>query len=204
MASDRFEALAAGYARVVIDVGAGDGRFAFQLAQAQPDTLVIAVEPDRARLEKLSARAAKPPAAGGAANILFVADTLAEAAKTIVRAADEVLATLPSGRLLSGLLHGDGPTAGALASMGRKGARIKIVINARADAKARDLPAITPLYTRDVIAPAFAARGAKVRVARWLTDAELAKVGTTWAERLAQEPASRTFYIEARVTDRTL
>src|SRR5437762_3501904 len=53
------------HAGVTIDLGAGDGRFAYRYAAAHPDRLVIAIDPVRENLREMSARAARKPERGG-------------------------------------------------------------------------------------------------------------------------------------------
>jgi hypothetical protein len=201
MTRERLVGLLAAYEGVTVDVGAGDGKAAYRLALAQPDRLVIAVEPALRDIAETSGRAAKLPARGGAPNLLCVAEAIEDASQTIARVANEVLVTLPSGGLLRGILEGDRTIIGALSVIGVRLARIKIVLNAGAVGDAAELPAVTPLYTRDIIAPAFAAYRVRVGKARWMDNAEVAKLETTWAKRIARMPDARSFYIEAKVMD---
>lgn len=206
MARGRLDALSAHYRGVTIDLGAGDGRFAYRAALAKPERLFIAIDPAREHVAEVSARAAKNPRFGGAPNVLYVAANIEHAPKELSRVADEILVTLPGGSLLRGILLGDTALLGKIAGLGRKNAKIKMAINARfveepAPKDATRLPDITPLYTRDIIAPAFATTGVRVSKARWMDPAEVANLGTTWAKRLSRRSPHRTFYIEAKVVN---
>jgi 16S rRNA (adenine(1408)-N(1))-methyltransferase len=203
MTRERLDVLVAQHQGVTVDLGAGDGRFALNAALAAPERLFIAVEQDRAQLADVSARAAKHASRGGVPNVLFVAASARQMPRALDRVADEVLVMLPTGSLLRGILTADPAVIDGISYIGQKGARIKIALSTRLVDQAereesRTLPDVTPLYTRDIIAPAFVAKGVRVSKARWMEPGELAKLGTSWSRRLAEAP-SRTFYIEAKV-----
>ena len=54
--------MAAGYRRIAIDLGTGDGRFVLAAAAAQPDTLVIGLDANAAGMREASRRAKLPNA----------------------------------------------------------------------------------------------------------------------------------------------
>jgi 16S rRNA (adenine(1408)-N(1))-methyltransferase len=201
MTRERLDPLLAQYEGVTVDVGAGDGLWALEQALKRPERLFIAIDSQRSGLAFASAKAAKNPARGGAPNAIFVAASIRQMPRTLARVADEVLVTLPTGNLALGILLGDEQVAGGLAILGRKGARIKIVLNKQLGGTeaGRRLPDVTPLYTRDIIAPPLAAKGVRVSKARWMTPEEVAKLDTTWSKKIAHLPNARTFYIEAKV-----
>src|SRR3989304_2476703 len=66
------EALLRGGRRVVIDLGAGDGRFAYESARNDAASFYVAVDPDAAALAAYAFRAGRKPARGGVANAHFV------------------------------------------------------------------------------------------------------------------------------------
>lgn len=208
MSPGRLAALIAEHRGVTIDLGTGDGRGAYRAALARPQRLIIAIDAVREDLAEISARAAKHPEHGGAPNALFVVANAEHLPKELSRIADEILVTLPSASLMRGILLGDVALLGNIARLGRKGARIKVAFNARISSQpplrdAATLPDITPLYTRDIIAPAFAATGVRVSKARWMSPDDVARLDTTWSKRLSRGTPPRTFYIEARVADAT-
>ena len=57
VARDQLDAMIAQYERVVVDLGAGDGKWAYRRAQAHLDELVIAIEPVRENVREASAKA---------------------------------------------------------------------------------------------------------------------------------------------------
>lgn len=63
-------ALAASYRHVVVDVGAGDGRFAYHLARRSSHFFVIAVDAAAERMREVSFSAGRKPARGGIDNVV--------------------------------------------------------------------------------------------------------------------------------------
>ena len=200
----QLDALIAAHDGVTIDLGAGDGRFAYRYALDHPRRLVIAVEPVRENVREMSAKAAKKPDRGGAPNALFVAASIELLPPELARVADEIFVTLPWGSLMRGIILGDAAVLFAIGSLGREGASLRIVLNARifddpVPLEARDLPDATPEYARDALAPTFAAAGLRFDGARWLEPSEVAALGTTWAKRLSHRSPPSSLVIEATV-----
>jgi 16S rRNA (adenine(1408)-N(1))-methyltransferase len=205
MTRAELDALIAQHDAVTIDLGAGDGKFALRYAIAHPKRLVIAVEPVRENVRESSAKAAKKPDRGGAPNALYVAASIEQLPPELRGVADEILITLPWGSLMRGIILADAAVLAAIASLGRNGARVRIVLNTRifddpVPVDARDLPNLTPEYARATLGPAFATTGMHIEEARWLTPEEAAALNTTWAKRLSHRSPPRSLLIEAVTT----
>lgn len=98
---------AAAAARIVVDLGAGDGRLTYRLARAHPDWLCVAVDACAAAMRRLSSRAARRMARGGAPNALFLvasAESLPDAREAM---ADEITVQYPWGGLLRAVIEPD-------------------------------------------------------------------------------------------------
>jgi 16S rRNA (adenine(1408)-N(1))-methyltransferase len=198
------DALRTGYRDVAIDLGAGDGLFAYRYARAHPETLVIAIEPVRENVRDASAKAAKKPERGGAPNVVYAVASIEMLPAELRGVAGQILVTLPWGSLMRGIILGDAGVLAALASLGRADAQVRIVLNTRifddpVPVDARDLPELSPAYARDSLAPAFADAGLRLDLSRWLEPAEVAALGTTWAKRLSHRSPPRSLLIEATV-----
>jgi 16S rRNA (adenine(1408)-N(1))-methyltransferase len=189
---------------VTLDLGAGDGRFAYRHAAAHPDRLVIAVDPVRENLREMSARAARKPERGGTPNALFVVASIEQVPPELSGVADEIYVTLPWGSLMRGIILGEDAIMAAIASMARNGAELRIVLNTRifddpVPIEVRDLPEVTPDYVRDVLAEAYARHRIALREARWMYADEVAAIGTTWGKRLSHRAPPRSVLIEATI-----
>lgn len=193
------------YKSVSVDVGAGDGRFAYRYAQLNPDRIIIALDPVRENLRELSAKAARKPERGGLANVLYVVASIEQLPPELHGIADEIVVTLPWGSLMRGIILGDAAVLEPLARLGRDGASLRIVLNTRifdepVPIDARDLPEVTPDYARTDMARAFERAGMRITSADWLDADDVATLGTTWAKRLSHRAPPRSVIIEATVT----
>lgn len=200
------DALAAGRDGVAIDVGTGDGRFAYHLARVRPRWLVIGLDASRDGVAERSSRAMRKPARGGLANVVYVWSPVETAPAALAGRADEVHVVLPWGRLMSGLLVADPAVVGGVARLGRPGAAVAIVLNGEVwgdpvPVEARGLPEPTVERVHDVLAPAWAPLGLAVRDARWLAPDEIARIPSTWARKLSHGRAHPRFLaVDAVVT----
>ncbi len=192
------------YEGVVVDVGAGDGRFAYRYAQEQPESFVIGVDPVRENLRELSAKAARKPARGGLSNVLYVVASIEQVPPELRGIAGEIYVTLPWGSLMRGIILAEAAVLEGLASLAKDGAALHIVLNTRifddpVPLDVRDLPEVTPEYVRDVLAPAYARQGIEIRGVRFMDADEVAAISTTWAKRLSHRSPPRSVAIEAVV-----
>jgi 16S rRNA (adenine(1408)-N(1))-methyltransferase len=199
-----FAAMVAPYAGVTIDVGAGDGRFGYRYAAAHPARFVIGIDPVAENLRELSAKAARKPERGGLGNVLYVAASIEHMPAELRGVADEIFVTLPWGSLMRGIILGDDAVLGALASLARDGAMLRIVLNTRifddpVPLDVRDLPEVTPDFVREMLAPAFARHRIAIRESRFMNADEVAAIETTWAKRLSHRRPPRSVLIEGTI-----
>lgn len=207
LSAGAFANLRGRFDRLAIDVGTGDGRFAYRLAREQPETLVIGMDPVREAMREFSSRAARKPARGGLENLIYVVAGIEQPPGELTGVADEIHVNLPWGSLMRGLILGDASVAGNLAGMMKPGATIRIILNTRIYAEpipleAQDLPEVTVDYAEQVLAPAYRKAGIEITVAEPLPPEHLLDLGTTWARRLSHRTPPPSFLIEGqRVTE---
>ncbi|MBI3974882.1 MAG: class I SAM-dependent methyltransferase [Armatimonadetes bacterium] len=116
-------------ARVVLDLGAGDGRWIYRLARARRDWVCVALDADAAGMREASFRAGRKSSRGGAANAWFVRAS-AEALPPALRGlADEIHIRLPWGSLLRAVLGPDPALLEGIAGLGRPGAALRVRVN---------------------------------------------------------------------------
>ena len=200
----QLEALITPYRGVTVDVGAGDGAWAYRYAKPHPERFVIALDPVRENVREYSARAARKSERGGLPNVVYVVGGIEQPPPELARIADELHVTLPWGSLMRGLVLGEPAVLEGLASLGREGAAVRIVLNTRifddpVPLEARDLPEPSPAYVREMLGPAYARAGLRIEHARELNADEVAALGTTWAKRLSHRRPPASVQIEARV-----
>src|SRR2546429_5231486 len=130
------------HARACADVGAGDGRFALELARTDPNTLAIALDASTDRLVD-GARLARRH---GVPNILFVVSSVERLPDMLGGIADEATIHFPWGSLLRGVTRDDEAVLSPLARLLRIGGRLELVLQAGAGppgpARRRRLPAL--------------------------------------------------------------
>jgi 16S rRNA (adenine(1408)-N(1))-methyltransferase len=196
--ADELSALRASADRVVVDVGTGDGRYAYDLASAHPDWLVIGIDALDEPMGEIAHRASRKPAKGGRANVLFVRAAAEALPAELHGIADEVHVLLPWGRLLEGVVLADEEVLGGLAALGRPGARVDVTLNgeiweASMPVRYEQLPVPTPQYVTEVVAPGFARVGIELGPARYLSAEEAKGMPTTWARKLGHGRAHPRF-----------
>lgn len=178
-----------GYDSVVVDVGTGDGRFAYALAKDDPARLVVGLDSVKENLEEVSRRARHKPAKGGLPNVVFVWARAEEPPAELQGRASAIQVILPWGRLMAGLAVGLPDILCGLRALGRPGVALRVVLNAEiwgdpVPIEVRDLPEVTPTYVLDVLAPRY--ERAEIRVERvWHLDrSEVTAVRSTWSKKL--------------------
>lgn len=188
--------------RTVLDLGAGDGKWAYRRAQSHPEEFVIAIEPVRENVRESAAKAAKKPERGGLPNVLYVQASVEQLPSELRGIADDVYVTLPWGSLMRGLILADGSTLAAIASLCRQDASLRVVLNTRifeepVPSEARDLPEVTPDYIRS-LAPKYVIAGLLIDDTRWMDADEVAALNTTWAKRLSHRAPPPSVYMLLR------
>jgi 16S rRNA (adenine(1408)-N(1))-methyltransferase len=185
-----FAAAAGSRERVVVDVGTGDGRFAYAYARDHPGSLVVALDPVKENLRELSHRAGRKPGRGGLANVLFVWAAVERPPPELAGRADEVHVVLPWGKLARGLLLAEPEVLDGLVFLARPGAALELVLNAEVweepvPLEARDLPRPTVEFVAGELAPRLAERGIEVRRVARLAREEIDRLPSSWARRLS-------------------
>lgn len=172
--------------RVVLDLGAGDGRWVYRLARSHPDWFCLAVDANASAMREASFRAGRKPSRGGAANVWFVRAAVEALPEALRGLADEIHIHMPWGSLLRGVLKPQPEVLEAIARIGKAGAALRIRVNCAA---LNDLLIVERLglhrsgheTARDVLTAPYAAAGMHVdRV-----DVDSLEVATSWGRRLS-------------------
>jgi len=184
-----FTELRSGHDAVAVDVGTGDGRFAYQLASDDARRFVVGIDALAEPMGERAAIAARKPARGGRPNLVFVHAAVEALPVELRGVADEISVQLPWGALLEGIVRARADVLQGIAGLGRRGARLTVTLNGEiwlesTPARFEDLPVPTPAYVAEVVAPAFRSVGIALGPARYATAAEAKALPTTWARRL--------------------
>ena len=174
--------------RVVIDLGAGDGRWAYETARRDPPGVYIALDPDAETLSEYAYRASRRPARGGVANAHFVVASVELLPPELDGVADVVRVNFPWGSLLRGLIEPQAGVLRALASLSKRGGRFELVLAyvPEHDTGAFAGQALPALDTSriEALEGAYRASGLDVEEYRSLTQDEALAVESTWGRRL--------------------
>ena len=146
-----------------MDVGAGDGRFALELARTDPSTLAIALDASTDRLVD-GARLARRH---GVPNVLFVVSSIERLPDMLGGIADRATIHFPWGSLLRGVTRDDEAVLAPLARLLSIGGRLELVLQAS-----------------DVAVDAFERHCLVLCERRAATAAEVAATRSSWAKRL--------------------
>jgi 16S rRNA (adenine(1408)-N(1))-methyltransferase len=187
---------------VVIDVGAGDGRYPYTMARQDPAGLYIGVDPDADAMSEYAFRASRKPARGGADNVLFVVAGLTQLPPELAGLATIVRVNFPWAGLLRGILTADAASAAALGSLMAPGGALEVVVSydPQHDRGATDGEALPPLseaYIRETLAPAYGKAGFEFQEVRRLPLDEALAIPSTWGRRLLHGRPRDVFFIRA-------
>jgi 16S rRNA (adenine(1408)-N(1))-methyltransferase len=181
--------LRAAYDTTTVDVGTGDGRYAYHLASDDPRRLVIGIDALDEPMAEIAAKAARKPPKGGRPNLLMVRAAVEALPAELTGVADEVSVQLPWGSLLEGIVLARDAVLGALAALCRDGAQLRVTLNGEiwvdsTPARFEHLPVPTPEYVSDVVGAGLSRVGIRLVAARYATAAEAKELPTTWSRRL--------------------
>lgn len=162
-----------GYAKRLVDLGTGDGRFVQHVARQCPDHFAIGIDACR---ENLVAASAKP-----ASNTLYLIANAGALPCELHRVATNLTINFPWGTLLEGLLNDDLAFHQAILCLGQPGLRLDVRLNAGALAEAG--------YSLDEgvcrVATLLKRCGFAMKTPVAIDACGLRQVPTTWAKHLA-------------------
>jgi 16S rRNA (adenine(1408)-N(1))-methyltransferase len=190
--------------RVVIDVGAGDGRWAYESARRDADRLYIALDPDADTLAEYAYRAARKPSRGGVVNALFVIASVESLPQELSGVATLVRVNFPWGSLLRGLVLPEASVLEALAGLGAPDTRFEFVISYDpehdiAGLAGETLPPLSVERIDDVLAASYAAAGLQITDRRQMSLDDAIALPSTWARRLLHGRKRDVFWIEGEI-----
>jgi 16S rRNA (adenine(1408)-N(1))-methyltransferase len=188
--------------RVLIDVGAGDGRYVYETARGDPAALYIGLDPDAAALSSYAFRAGRKPARGGIDNVIYVVAALEQLPDELAGVADTVRVNFPWAGLLRGVIRPEPDALAALRRLSRPDGRIEIVLtydveHDKAALEGEALPTLDERYIEETLRPAYRAAGIEVESARRLSRDEALAIPSTWGRRLLHGRPRSVFLIVA-------
>jgi 16S rRNA (adenine(1408)-N(1))-methyltransferase len=186
--------------RVVVDLGAGDGRWAYESAKDNPDKLFIAIDPDATNLAEYAYRASRKASRGGVENVAFVVAPVEALPAELDGIADVVRVNFPWGSLLRGLLEAEEATLAALKRIAKRGGGFEAVMSydPSHDTNAfagEPLPALNEDYIDRTLTSALAQRGLSLTERRQMFRDEALELPSTWGRRLLHARPRDVYFI---------
>jgi 16S rRNA (adenine(1408)-N(1))-methyltransferase len=190
---------------VVIDLGAGDGRWAYESARGDPSHLYIAIDPDATALAEYAYRASRKPARGGVDNARFVVAPVERLPSELSGLAATVRINFPWGSLLHALLLPEEAALRAIASLVAPAGQFEIVLSYQPDHdtgafRGPPLPPPDAEFITSTLVPAYAQAGLIIEGQRRLTQDEALAIPSTWGRRLLHARPRDVFLITGTVS----
>ena len=191
---------------VVIDLGAGDGRYVYDSARHDPSRFYVAVEPRRRRPQPSTPTGppASPPAVASRTSPSSSRPS-SSYRRSCLGIAQIVRVNFPWGSLLRALLGPDAAMLRSLASLATPGGRFEIVFSYHPDHDTSafagvSLPLLDESHISNVLVPAYHLAGLDVTEQRRLTQDEALEIPSTWGRRLLHARPRDVYFVAGNVS----
>jgi len=188
---------------VVIDIGTGDGLFAYERARANPNKFYIGIDANARPLEKVSEKIHRNPAKGGLRNVLFLQAAIEDLPSELDEVADEVHIHFPWGSLLRVVAEGDETGLHNLRRICGPEGMLEIIMGLdperdRSETERLGLKPLSTYYVDQELNSRYQAAGFEILERGVLPQSERATLQTSWAKRLRGNKARTLIYIVAK------
>ena len=204
------------YKKCVLDIGTGDGRFVYENALENSDTLFVGIDPAASQMKTFSAKANRKRLD----NVFFVVGSVELLPDELWGVADEVFILLPWGSLLEHVVKPDAeflknragllkPTASV--ASGISGAQVNISFGYSPELEPSEtarlkLPELSEIYLAQELIPLYEKAGFKCVINTVLTltgltgktVAGLADVSTSWLKAVSSSAGRQFYYLGFR------
>lgn len=177
---------------IIVDIGAGDGKFVRKLAKENPDRFIIGIDPAHKPLEKISLQLDKRPEKGGVRNAFFVLANVEDLPHELDGLVNQVFINFPWGSLLKSIVLVDEKVWQNIKRICQPGGVIDLVVSHHP--KDSDLPEINLDYFRNIMLPRLGEIGFKIKELRKASADEIKNFPSSWAKKLAYGEQDRKYY----------
>lgn len=186
--------LRSSYARVVVDVGTGDGRFVLRGAREEPEALFVGIDAVGDNMVATAQKARKKAAKGGASNTLFVVSAIEQLPKVFDGWADALHVGYPWGSLLRAFVAPDQDVLERIVRIAKPGAEISVRLNQSVFEDSEYMTRLElPPFEPSRLAATLGAVGFEVESAEVLAGDSGDR--TTWERRLVAGSHRKTYAI---------
>lgn len=171
---------------VVIDLGTGDGRFAYKMAKEKTKALVVGLDPSKKLLEEFSKKANRERLG----NVLYAVGSIEMLPEELFGVADEVYINFPWGSLLAGIANASGKTIEDVSSLIKPGGRLEIIFGYSQSAEPSEverlgLSDLSVGKVKNEVIPEFEKRGFRLIEVRELGKDAVFEISSTWGKKLS-------------------
>lgn len=187
---------------VIVDIGTGDGRFVYQSARENRSKFYIGIDANSKPLEKISMKATRQPAKGGANNVLLLQAAIENLPDELNDTADEIHIHFPWGSLLRAIALGEENALRSLYRIGAAGCLLEVVIGIdperdQAEVDRLSLPKLSTEYLKNILAPKYEAAGFLIRECGVVLPDDWGHLKSSWARRLKGNDRREVVYFIA-------
>ncbi len=186
-----------------MDIGTGDGRFVYQMAQKNPDKFYIGIDPAQEPLRKISEKIYRNEKHGGVKNAMFIKASVENLPDELLDVADEVHVHFPWGSLLGAMLSGEAKALGQLRKICKEGSLLELITSidpgrdsTQMEKQKIDVPTLE--YVENSLKKLYQESGFEIREHGWCDSGKWPDICTSWAAKLKISGNRSIFYLIAQ------
>lgn len=192
------------YQQVFVDLGTGEGEYAYRQSQKMEEILFIGIDACQAMMNNYALKAEKRAKKQHLNNLLYVVANAEALPDELSKCADKITINLPWGSLRDGIVKGCPILLSNLKRISKSGTIIDIYVSYSIEIEAteiesRDLPLLTDTYVKETLGPLYHKSGIKIKNVKTLSNKDLIKLDTKWAKKLGYGKQRETFFISCVV-----
>ena len=180
--------MAVKYSFDLIDFGTGDGRFVYESALHDPDTLYIGVDPVEKQLKEYSVKSVRKKLG----NVLFLVSSLENLPVTMTEIADKVSIILPWGSLLGQVVNPTKEAVNKITALLKASGELELILGYSpelepSESDRLELPELSREYIENVVVRAFITLPGTMKLDKMelFPKEKLTDIGSSWAKKLA-------------------
>lgn len=185
---------------IVLDIGTGNGKFAYTLAKQNPEKLIVGIDPNQSNLVKISSKIYKRPSRGGLPNALFVLADIDNLPMELTNSVNQIFILFPWGSLLRAIVNVEKQAWSNLHRVCQKGAILDIVFGYDKNKDIREvrnlnLPLLDEHYVKRKMIPEIERLGFTISKIEIVGSMSIKNLPTTWAKKLSQRKDRKYYYL---------
>lgn len=185
-----------------MDIGTGDGRFVYQMAQKNPDKFYIGIDPAQEPLRKISEKIYRNEKHGGVKNALFIKASVENLPDELCGVADEVHIHFPWGSLLGAMLTGEAGPLLQLRKICKAGSLLELIAsidrsrdNTQIEKQQIEIP--TKDFAETTLQSRYFSAGFEIKEHGLIDSGKWPDLCTSWASKLKNSGNRKIFYLIA-------